>query len=300
MKIPTPPLHAMVAFVYVVQHKSFKKAAEQLCVTPSAVSHRIRVLENWLGLDLLERSTRSIELTDAGMRCFSDLEQIIRRIEEFSKHRVIRQSKTTITIQTTDSFAARWLIPRLAHFDRLYPDIGIKLVTYDFRENLHSSEADLGILFMCEQSYAQAAKTNTVTLLGLEKIFPVCNPDMKHQLHSSDPAELAHCTLIHDDNLGVSWDNWNEVAGQPQLSEQAKSGPHYNHSHLALRAAELGGGFALASNILVNSAIQKGLLVAPFEATVSMGCGYYLVQPKQTAEQEQFAPFTKWLTACFD
>ena len=300
MKNSLPPLHAVVAFVTVARLKSFKKAGDNLCVTPSAISHQVRVLEEWLGLRLFERSTRSVELTDIGIRCFMELNPLIAELEKFSKNKLSQRGKKIITIQTTDSFASRWLIPRLSEFEKLNQDIVIKIVTYDYRNTLRSSEADLGILFMCEDTHSNILKTNTTKLLFEEKVFPVCNAKIGKKLKSSNISELSNFPLIHDDNMGVSWDDWivaNEKADAKTHDIPTKSGAHYNHSHLALRAAELGNGFTLASNVLVKDAIKSGLLIAPFKKRISVGCGYYLVQPKKLVGQEEHIPFIKWITS---
>jgi len=171
-------LSAAVAFEAAARLGSFKEAGAELCVTPSAISHQVRVLEDYLGVKLFERSARSVELTDFGVRYRLELGALLDRLEqsstgEFDRDR--RETQTRITVQTTDSFASRWLIPRLSEFEALHADVTVKVVTRDFRDGLRSSEADLGLLFIAETE-SGAAANNDARLLFAEEIFPVCSP----------------------------------------------------------------------------------------------------------------------------
>ena len=301
MRRTLPPLNAIVAFESAARNKSFKKAGDELCVTPSAISHQVRFLEDWLGLKLFERSTRAIELTDFGSRYMLELGSLLDRLEKFSNSEIDRRkNKTIITIQTTDSFASRWLIPRLSEFEALHPDIAIKIVTYDFRESLRSSEVDLGILFMTDKKYNAIASTNNTRLLFPEEIFPVCNPEIIQNVKSIEVTDLSNFTLIHDDNVGVFWQDWISVTAKRHslaTNIETKDGPHYNHAHLALKSAELGNGFTLASNVLTSDALEKGLLVAPFQDKIATGCGYYLTQSQNPQVRNCCRPFNKWIVS---
>ncbi len=172
MRRRLPPLNAIVAFESAARNKSFKKAGDELCVTSSAISHQVRFLEDWLGLKLFERSTRAIELTDSGIRYILELGSLLDRLEKFSNSEIDRRkNKTIITIQTTDSFASRWLIPGLSEFEALHPGIVIKIVTYDFRDSLRSSEADLGILFMTDKNTTRPQTPITRGYYSRKKYF---------------------------------------------------------------------------------------------------------------------------------
>ncbi|WP_424945623.1 LysR family transcriptional regulator [Candidatus Spongiihabitans sp.] len=311
MRRRLPPLNAIVAFESAARHKSFKKAGDELCVTSSAISHQVRSLEDWLGFNLFERSTRVIELTDFGIRYVLALSSLLDQLEKFSNNEIVRgKNKTIITIQTTDSFASRWLIPRLSEFESLHPDIVIKIITYDFRDSLRCSEADLGILFMADKKhnakthnvkkYNQTENNDNMRLLFAEQIFPVCSPEIIQNMTSIGVADLSNFTLIHDDNVGVSWQDWISTATEKHFDAtnmKTKNGPHYNHAHLALKSAELGNGFTLASNVLTSDALEKGLLVAPFQDKIVTGCGYYLTQSQNPKVRNYCRPFSKWIVA---
>ncbi len=243
----TAPLNAVVAFESAARHKSFKKSGDEQCVTSSAISHQVRLLEDWLGLKLLERSTRSIELTDAGIHYSKEISPLLDRLETVSCYE-IKPQKNTITIQTTDSFASRWLIHRLSEFESLNPGMGVKIVTYDFREKFRSSEADLGILFVNDKKQRENQR-----LLLAEEIFPVCSPGIIKNIKSIQITDLANLSLIHNFNVGISWQEWISAAFDKQtemIDIDTKEGYRYSRSHLALQSAEIGNGIALVSNVL--------------------------------------------------
>lgn len=144
----------------------------------------------------------------------------------------------------------------------------------------------------------KALPNNAARLLFAEEIFPVCSPELAPQTNSIDLADLPNFTLIHDDNVGVSWRDWiSTVAGAhanpPHMD--TRDGPRYNHAHLALQATELGNGLALASNVLTSGARESGRLIAPFKDKVVTGCGYYLTQSKNPETRAQCRPFTEWI-----
>ncbi|MDD9821849.1 MAG: LysR substrate-binding domain-containing protein [Gammaproteobacteria bacterium] len=297
-----PPLNAAVAFEAAARLGSFKEAGAELCVTPSAMSHQVRVLEDYLGVKLFERSARSVELTDFGVRYRLELGALLDRLEqsstgEFDRDR--RETKTRITVQTTDSFATRWLIPRLSEFEALHADVTVKVVTRDFRDGLRASEVDLGLLFIADKE-SDAAANNDARLLFAEEIFPVCSPGLIQGLDAIGVADLSRFTLIHDDNVGVSWRDWIATAAGAQTDTaniNTKDGPRYNHAHLALKAAELGNGFTLASNVLAGDALTKGQLTAPFAKKISTGRGYYLVQSQTPQTRTRCRPFSEWVVS---
>ena len=299
MKKKLPPLNAVVAFEAAARNKSFKKAGEELCVTSSAISHQVRALEDWLGLKLFERSTRAVELTDFGIRYSLELGALLGRLEKISHTEPgQRKNNKVITIQTTDSFASRWLLPRLPEFESLHPDITIKIVTYDFRDGLRSSEADVGILFLSADQSGAEAGNNHFRLLFPEEIFPVCSPEIVRDWKSIRVGDLSNFTLIHDDNVGVSWQDWITSANKGcsgTATVQTTDSTHYNHAHLALTAAELGNGFTLASNVLSGDALKKGRLVAPFKEKIVTGGGYYLAQSEKARARSECRAFGEWI-----
>ena len=296
MKRKLPPLNTLVTFEAASRLQSFKEAGEELNITSSAVSHQIRKLETWLGLKLFERSTRSIDLTDTGRRLFYETSEMLEQLEKITQNEIARfKNNTEITLQTTDTIAARWLIPRLSSFHQSHPKITVKVITYEYLEPFRPHEADIGIL-LGKVGLQQA----NATLLFEETIFPVCRPGLIKKQSWLQNSCFNTATLIHDDNLGVTWDEWfhaaiSEIGKYPDPISQ--DGPHFNHSHLAINAAEQGNGIVLAAKPLVVDAILANRLDAPFQTTISSEFSYYLVSLKNLVKTPQCEILCNWLQA---
>ena len=294
MKRRLPPLNAVVAFEAAARLKSFKAAGASLLVTPSAISHQVRGLEDWLGAKLFERGIRNIRLTEAGERYVSEVTRLLDELEAVTRVERERVKQTYILrLQTTDSFANRWLVARLQKFQQDHPEITPQIITYDFLEDFRASEVDIGVLFGRGNWRNGAAR-----LLLEETIFPVCSPELLKDLRCDSGIALSRCALICDDNLGASWENWFGAAKQevqPDTVAAVRFGPRFNHSHLALKAAELGDGMALASKPLVLDALAEGKLVTPFDTELPTGYGYYLVRPQNGDLPECCGSFIDWL-----
>ena len=220
--------------------------------------------------------------------------RLLKRLEKVTQNETTRlQNKTVITLQTTDSIATRWLIPRLPEFHRSNPESTVKIITYEFHEPFRSQEADIGILVgknECQKAYMQ--------LLFREIIFPVCHPKIFQHQPPFDASDFNNVTLIHDDNLGVTWDEWfhsarSEIGELPRLN--SPGGIHYNHSHLAISAAEQSSGIALAAEFLVRDAISANRLMAPFESTIGSEFEYYLVRSNNPEKTLHCETLCNWL-----
>ncbi len=299
MKRRIPSLTALVAFESAARHMNFKHASDELCVTKSAISHQVRALEDWLGVNVFERSTRKLELTDFGKRYAAEVGPLLDKLAKLSSRKTQPlQAKKHISVQTTDSVATRWLIPNLRDFQIHYPDIEVKIITHDYRTGLRESEVDVGILFVKNKSLADAL--NNAVQLFVEEIFPVCSPTLTKEKKLSKLEHLESFALIHDDNVGVTWREWilnTDSAHKNALAKKTDRGHHYNHAHLALQCAELGDGITLASNVLTMEAMNNGRLVAPLNHKMITGCGYYLVHSSAAKKKYECKDFTDWITS---
>ncbi len=286
-----PPLNAIIYFEAVARSGNFTVAADALCVTPSAISHQIKMLEDWIGCKLFKRTTRKIQLTDAGRRYLLTISESLGNIESATKIEIEQAQKNTIIkLQTTDSFAAYWIIPKLPHFNKHYPDIIIQVITYDYREDFRQDEADIAILYKKENT-----KKDIAYKLVEEQIFPVCSADFFTQYSKKNNPQML---LIHDDNLGIDWAEWLSVAAhelEQKITIDTTSGSRFNHSHLALKAAEKGHGFTLASSTLIANSMVEKKLISPFSTKIKTGYGYYVFQSKESKTNESCNVFMKWL-----
>jgi LysR family glycine cleavage system transcriptional activator len=298
MKRQLPPLNALIAAEAAARLGGFKAASEELHVTASAISYQIRALETWLGFRLFNRTARSAGLTDAGRRYLFDISALFDDLSLRTKMEMARSGKgQVLTVQTTDSFANRWLVARLPDFLSTRADTGVQVVTFEYTEGFRPSEADLAILYG-DGNWANA----TGRLLLPERIFPVVSP--KLDLPDGNPCWadlLRKLPLLHDDNLGTSWQEWWDFIGTDlppaDLMKHLAAGQHFNHSHLTLRAAELGHGITLASSPLVIDALQEKSLIALDERCLETGLGYYVLESGDAATRRRAQPFVDWLMA---
>ncbi|HVJ31518.1 MAG TPA: LysR substrate-binding domain-containing protein [Terriglobia bacterium] len=298
MKRQLPPLNALIAAEAAARLGGFKAASEELNVTASAISYQIRSLEAWLGFRLFTRTARSAGLTDAGRRYLLDISALLDDLSLRTKVEMGRSGRgQVLTVQTTDSFASRWLVARLPDFLAKSGGIGVQVVTFEYTESFRSSEADLAIL------YGDGNWGNTAGQLLLpERIFPVVSP--KLDVPGGDPSWpdlLRSLPLLHDDNLGTSWSEWWDFIGadlpSDELMRDLAAGQHFNHSHLTLLAAERGHGITLASSPLVIDALQEKSLVALDERRLETGLGYYVLESGDAATRRRARPFVDWLMA---
>lgn len=308
MSYRLPPLNALRAFEVAARHLSFKHAAEELCVTPTAISHQIKQLEEFLGVELFRRLTRSLELTSAGeamlpkvregMECFASA--VERTHQPHAKQRLV--------VIAPPSFATRWLVPRLKHFAELEPGIELHLVS-----SLHAIDTDQnGVARIFENIDLRDGDSHTAICFGtgawpgfrVDRILSsgyvaVCNPSMmtgKHPLHAPD--DVRFHALIHDDTIAdekarPTWDEWLRLTGVRNVD--ATAGPHFRDSGLALAAAIDGLGIALASKPLAATEVAAGRLVVPFRISFRERFAYYLVTPEATAQRAPAVALRQWL-----
>jgi LysR family transcriptional regulator, glycine cleavage system transcriptional activator len=297
VKRQLPPLNSLIVAETAARLGSFRAASDELHVTASAVSHQIRSLESWLGFRLFNRSVRSVGLTEAGRRYLFEVSALLDDLSRRTKMEIARSGKgQVLTVQTTDSFANRWLVARLPDFIAQHRGTSVQIVTFEYTEGFRPSEADMAVL------YGRGKWPNSrATLLLEETIFPVSSPNLTALKKNKSLIEgIADYTLLHDDNLGVSWQEWWSFAeGGAALDDSVDMavGPHFNHSHLSLLAAELGSGVTLASWPLVIDALNEGSLVALSDKRLKTGFGYYILESTDAATRERCRTFVDWLSA---
>ena len=308
MSYRLPPLNALRAFEAAARHLSFKNAGEELAVTPTAISHQIRGLEDYLGFALFRRLTRALELTAEGRAMLpkvrEGLECFAAAIENTQSH----DAGGRLLVSSPPAFAARWLIRHLPGFSARHPDIRLhmtaSLATIDppdgsgvsgFEEiDVRDDETELFIRFG-RGRYAGCR---------VERLFSpvyaaVCSPRLlsgKRPLNV--PADLRHHVLLHDDTIPElmdrpTWAEWLQLAGVVGLDDSA--GMHFSDSGLVVSAAIDGVGVALASKPLVEAEVAAGRLVLPFDIVIRRPQAYYLVTPEAVADRPVVRAFREWL-----
>lgn len=285
-----PPLNALSSFESAARHLSFSKAADELHVTHGAVSRAVRHLEDYLGVQLFTRATRSISLTLAGANYAAQVRDILDQLASATAATKGENSTGILSISTLDSFASRWLVPRLFGFRRLHGDIDVRLSTSERLADFVADGIDIAI------RYGRGQYPGLETeLLMQEDLFPVCSPALREGTHPlRTPADLKYQTLIHDD-FHIDWSMWLRAAGITGID--AHRGPRLTSSGQALQAAALGEGVVLGRSGLVGDDLAAGRLVRPFEFKMPAGLAYYLVYPPRAIQRKKVKAFRDWLFA---
>lgn len=289
-----PPLNALRAFETAARCLSFQKAAARLFVTPAAVSHQVKRLEDHLGIALFERGHRTVTLTSEGAALATSLSDIFEMLD-LALDRASPAATADLRVSTMESFAAKWLAPRLPRFHARHPDIQVRIVTSDQLADLGRDGIDIALRYGPGAGYG-----NPADLLMEAPVFPVCAPGTLRAdgLPLTSPADLAHVTLIHDQSAegrpGVpDWAAWLAFAGVPAV--RADTGPVYPSIYLAQEAALHGHGVALGVGPLVEEDLRAGRLIRPFEALLPNAYAFWTVCPAAGRKVEATDAFRRWL-----
>ena len=288
-----PPLNALRAFESAGRHLSFTKAAAELNVTPAAISHQVKTLEELLEVPLFRRLTRALRLTDAGQAALPTLslgfDKLAQGVEQMHAH----CESGMLTISVSPSFGAMWLVPRLEHFRSRHPDIEIRIDGTDRLVDLARDNADVALRYG-PGGYNGVRIDRLFSLVNT----PVCSPALLSGEHPlGQPDDLRHHTLLHVDwkDAEPSWRMWLLAAGLHDIDPTR--GPQFSMENMAVQAALDGHGVALIGDILVADNLAAGRLVRPFDSSLStpLTFSYYLLSAKDSAEQPKIAAFRDWL-----
>ena len=303
-----PPLNSLKAFEAAARHLSVKKAALELNVTPAAVSHQIRTLEEYLGIQLFHRRNRALDLTDAARAALPKLREgfdcMMQAVERLRTH----HSPSRLTVSAAPSFAARWLMPRLHRFLVAHPEIDVRISARMRRASVDGKgdvaeratleawldDSDVAIIY---------GRGHYPGLRG-KKLFdltvtPVCSPKLlkgEHPLRT--PADLKHHMLLHDDTGDLYdgesfWGVWLRAANLSDID--VTRGPHFSHAVPAFEAAIDGVGVLASVPALASEELAAGRLVTPFELRVPLASAYYLVCEESAATRPAVTAFNNWL-----
>ncbi len=288
-----PPLNSLKAFEAAGRHLSFAKAAAELHVTPAAISHQIKVLEEFYGTPLFHRMTRAMRLTEAGERALPALSQGFDTLEKGAEMLRAHAESDVLTISVSPSFGAMWLVPRLERFRSRHPDIEIRIDGTDRLVDLVRGDADAALRYG-----AGVYEGVQVDRLFGQVNTPVCSPTLlSGEPPLRQPADLRHHTLLHVDwkDTDASWRMWLLAAGLSDIDPTR--GPRYTMESMAVQAALDGHGVALVGDMLVADHLESGRLVRPFDPALGMplSFSYYLLTAKDGAEKPKVAAFRAWL-----
>ena len=280
-----PPLHTLPAFEAVARLGSFLAAAEALYLTPSAISHRIKQLEEHLGQPLFERRHRAVELTAAGRRYLAVVREALLRLDEASA--VLRAPRRErLRISAAPALGSKWLVARVAEYQQGHPDLEFTLGTATGLGPLLNGEADIGLRYGEEEWPGLLAWK-----LFEERVFPVCSPTLAANLQT--PTDLDGVRLLRHPLL--SWSRWFAAAGLRR--PEPASGPTYEDALLMLEAAVAGHGVALMAATLAQPYLDEGRLVRPF-AEDCPDRSFNIVAPPAVQEKPAIMDFIRWLLRC--
>jgi LysR family transcriptional regulator, glycine cleavage system transcriptional activator len=288
-------LNGMRAFEAAARHMSFGKAAEELGVTPAAVSQQIKNLEGYLGVTLFKRTKRGILLTSAAQAILPDAREGFDLLSSALSRARKERPRRQLTVTATPSFAAKWLMPRLEAFIVSHPGIEIRLDATTRLVEFGREDVDLGVRYGAGEWPGDLE----VTSLLREDVFPVCSPNLLNgERPLREVRDLRRHTLIHDDSLPgedafLGWAGWLQAVGAAGVD--AARGLHVNASMFAIQAAMEGKGVALGRSVLVADDIATGRLVRPFVQAVPLRSGYFIVHRRRLPADSNVLLFRRWL-----
>jgi len=289
-----PPLNALRAFEAAGRRASMSAAADELAVTPAAVSHQIKTLEDYFGVALFHRSVRSIRLTDRGAALLPYLSEGLELWEEGCRKLEMLDKDAPLVISSAPVFAGKWLVRWLADFNAHHPDITVRLDGSLSVVNFATDDVDAAIRFGTGP-YPDLHADRLVN----EDVIPMCSPDLlkgEHPLHT--PEDLKHHTLIHVDWYAAAgtqpdWTMWLKTAGVSGVD--GTKGPVVTSDSLAVEAAMNGGGVALASEFLVRHDLKSGRLIKLFDLVLPSNHWYWFVCPPEHLDRPKVRAFRDWL-----
>jgi LysR family glycine cleavage system transcriptional activator len=292
-----PPLNALRAFEAAARHLSLTKAAQELNVSPGAVSHQIRALEALLGIELFERRVRAIALTPAAKMLYPGLQNGFLQIQEAVASLRHVANERVLVVSTPPGLTSKWLAARLYRFASAHPQIEVRISSSLTNANFTTDGVDVAVRHL-------AVRPGNDPALLIERLVelalvPVCSPRLDGQHGSPRTAEaLARMPLIHDDSLAgratlPTWSEWFSAAGVPSID--VSRGLHFNSSDHALDAASEGAGVLLAHDLLAYDDLRTGRLIIPVARPIRSGRAYHLVCPKHRSTVPQVRAFRDWI-----
>jgi LysR family transcriptional regulator, glycine cleavage system transcriptional activator len=285
-----PSLNGLRAFEAAARHMSFTRAAAELNVTQTAISHQIRRLEEQIGIPLFIRRNRALELTREAQDYLPSIRSAFEDLHRATARLRRADPDGRLTVSTTVSLATKWLVSRVAAFQDANPGFEVRITTSTHLVDFRREEVDAAVRYGLGVWPGMRAHW-----LMAEQTFPVCSPYLlKDEQPLRSPEDLAHHTLLHSTVSREDWQLWLTAAGLPS-SIATRRGMTFDQSFMALQAAMDGLGVALGRFHLVEGDIAAGRLVAPFDVVLPQDAGYYVVSPEATADTPKITRFRDWL-----
>jgi LysR family glycine cleavage system transcriptional activator len=284
-----PPLKSVTAFEAAARRGSFNEAAEELFVTPSAISHQVKSLEEYLGVSLFRRARRQVQLTIAGQRYLESISHALDEIDLATRRLLASSNSGALNISVAPAFLTRWLVPKMREFQTRHPDIELRLSPNSAPIDFTWSDIDMAIYF-------GDGKWPGLEVLFLREVVlvPVCSPGfVEVNPRITKPEELCAHTLIDVSTRPSGWDEFLATFGVTCEKRAKRLG--FSSTSLALGAAMESLGIALADRQLVAREVLYGRLVTPLDIAMVKQLGYYLVYQKHRKLTDQMRAFLDWV-----
>lgn len=291
-----PPLPAVRAFEAAARLGGFARASGELCVSPGAVAHQIKQLEEWLGFELFVRQPRSVELTEPGRRFFATAQAVLDELAAAASELRRWAGDKEVTVSAMPSLVTRWLMPRLGRFRERFPEVEVRVLASVPPVDFVRDRVDVAIRL----GAGPYPDMDWVPLLE-ERFYPVCSPAFLGQHDPlAAPADLLELPLLHDEYEAripqqVSWARWFAAHGISLPSQRVLPGNHYSHTYLTLDAAAGGQGVAMASDVLAFDAVRAGILRIALDASVLGPYRYHLLRHPASMSKPAVRSFCDWL-----
>jgi LysR family glycine cleavage system transcriptional activator len=294
-----PSLNMLRAFEAAARLRSVTRAAQELSVTQSAISHQIKALEEWLGVTLVTREGRQLALTAQGAAYLPSLSSAFDLIADATGRLERRTQRHALSVNAMPTLAAQWLIPRLSGFCAQVPGVDVQLATtvswFDFAPA--ALDVSIRCLSPAELAMLRARSGWRGVRFGAflpDALTPVCSPALlARSAASKKPSDLAHHTLLHSRSTPLVWRDWLVAAKVGKLRPAGEL--VFDHAHLAVQAAVQGMGFALGNPDLVADSVAGGLLAMPFAAWTTHEKEFYWILPERSAQDANALAFCDWL-----
>ena len=294
MKRRLPSLNALRAFEAVARHLSMTKAAEELNVTPAAVSRQVKTLEDYLGVTLFRRANKALFLTDAGQACLPALTRGFDLLAAAIRDLGVYDARRPLTVSVTPSFGAQWLVPRLDRFRALHPTFDVRIDASTRLVDFRHDDVDLAV------RYGPGGRPGlrAVRLMS-EEIFPMCSPEARR---GGGLARLAGAAARPHPAARGQRAARRGMAGLGDLAHHRggggggrTAGPRFTQPSMALQAARDGLGIALCGSVLAADDLRAGRLVQPFDLSFPVNFAYHVICPESTADRPRVVAFRDWL-----
>lgn len=283
-----PPLKTLRLFEAAARHASFKKAAEELALTPSAVSHGIQTLEDWLGAKLFARGPGALSLTEGGRDYLPKIRAALETIARASEGVPGRRANGKLTVSVAPTFGMRWLAPNLAKFGESHPGIEITLDTSQRQVEFPRDGVDVAIR-LGRGDWPDL----TATLLFHEWLVPVASPAIAAEIRSV--ADLDRFAPIRISTARDDWDSWRELAGAPQAGPGTPPARNVDSIFMACETAAAGGGIAIGRLPLMQAEFAQGRVVPVLGPPLRSLSAYWLVSSREAMARPEVAAFRAWV-----